>query len=323
MSYSFNLSTYQLIDISLKMMNIVNITDSSGGPDYQYAITILNMMLKSWEARGIKLWKRRQGAVFAQYNQNSYELGSVTGADNCCLATNYQLTNLSILGSSGSNTITVNSVSGMTTTETIGIELDTLSRFWTTISNINTSTNVITLAANLPSQASLNNTIVSYTTKLNRPLEILRATVFDLTSNSETPMDKLTYDQYFNLPVKNLNYRPVNIYYDRLLNNSLPYTGTLYVIGNPDSCRYIIKFSYYDAISDAINNNDVLDFPQEWLLTIAVNLAVTLAMLGYGKLTEAQSTIEKAESLLLQLESFDSDDEPLSFVINSTNRNAS
>lgn len=323
MAYTFNLNAGQLIDMSFKMMNVVSLPDSAQSGDYSYALNMLNMMIKSWSAEGVKLWKRKQAALFISYNQNKYELGSVSGSDNCALNTGYVSTTSSTMTSSGVNTITLTSVTGMNINDNIGIELDDKSRQWTTITNINTNTLVVTLNANTNTTAASGNTVITYTSKINRPLEILRATLLDLSTNTETPIEKLTYDQYFNTPIKTVNGRPVNFYYDRLLNNSLPYTGSLYVYLDPDSSKYIIKFSYYDAIQDVVNSTDTLDFPQEWALPIAANLAVLLASFGYGKLIEAQATTQMAMLLKEQLKSFDSDDEYMTLVINPTNRTIS
>lgn len=315
MTYSFSLNASQLIDMSLKMMNIVSLPDSAQSVDYNYCLNILNMMLKSWSTNP-HLWKRKQGALFVSYNQPSYQLGSVSGSDNCALVSGYVQTTSS--ATSSSNSITLTSVTGMSIGDNIGIELDNLSRFWTTITNI--VGNTVTLNSSLTSQATSGNTIITYTSKINRPIEVLRATLLDLTTQTETPLEKLTYDQYFNTPIKTVNGRPVNFYYDRVLNNSLPFTGTLYLYLNPDSSKYIIRFSYQDMILDVVNPTDTLDIPQTWLLAITSNLAVTLAALGYGKLIEAQATTALAAQELKNKETDDSDDEYFSIVINNNSR---
>jgi len=318
MTYSFNLNASQLIQMSLQMMNIVSLPDAAQSGDYNFALNVLNMMLKDWETDNIHLWKRKQGSLFIQYNQNSYQLGSVSGSDNC--SNIYLQTTSTSTAVTTATTIIVTNVSGMNVNDNIGIELDNLTRYWTTISAINPSTLTITLTGSLPSQASSGITIITYTNKINRPLEILRGSLLDLTTQTEIPLEKLTYDQYFNLPIKTVNFRPVNIYYDKVLNNNLPYSGTLYVYGNPESSKYILNFTYLDAIQDIVNTTDVLDFPQEWLLTITTNLAVMLANFGYGKLIEAQSTQQQAAMLKDKLQSFDSDDEYLTLVLQNTNR---
>lgn len=314
MAYSYSLTASELINMSLKMMNITSLPDAAESVDYNYCVSVLNMMLKSWSVEdGIRLWKRKQGAIFPSYNQNSYEVGSVSGADNCSLANDYVATISSAAASVGGNTITLTTVTGMSVSDNIGIELDDKSRQWTTIINIDTGTLVVTLNDVLTDDVTSGNTVITYTNKINRPLEILRATVLDLSSNTEISLMKLTYDDYFDLPIKALNGRPVNFYYDRAINNALPYTGTLYLYLNPDSSKYIIQFSYSDAIQDIAGPSDSLDFPQEWYLTIATNLAVTLSLFGYGKLVEADATRQLAEQLKNKLRSADSDDEYLSF----------
>lgn len=319
MTYTFNLTATQAIDMAFKMLNIVPNNETSQYSDYTFALNMMNLMFKDWSLKdGIKLWKRRQGSVFLSYNQNSYELGSVSGSDNC--SNSYVSTTLSTGSSQTALTVTLTSVSGMSVNDNIGIELDDLSRQWTTISAINTTTKVVTLNAALTNSASSGNTLITYTNKINRPLEILRGTLLDLSTGVENPFEILTFDQYFNLPIKTNNSRPINAYYDQLLNNSLPYTGTLHVYGNPDSSKYIINFTYKDTIQDVVNASDILDFPQEWQLTIIQGLALKLSKFGYGKLIEAQAIEQEVELGKEAIKAADSDNEYLTIVINSSNR---
>jgi len=317
MPYSYSLTASEAIDLALKMINITSIEDASQGKDYKYALKILNLMFKAWSSNP-KLWKRKQGAIFCSYGQNSYQLGSVSGSDNCSLVTDYITTTLTT--ASSSNTIILDSVTNININDKIGIELDDTSsaRFWTTVSNVNSGTSTITLTDILPSQASIGNTVINYTNKINRPMEVLRASLFDLSSEVETPIKKLSYDKYFNLPIKNQPGRPINYYYDRLLNNSLPYSGTLFVYLTPDNNKYIIRFSYKDLITDVVNPTDILDIPQEWYLATILNLAVYLDKFGYGKLIEAQATQQDAMLELSKVEADNSDDEYLEIQINSS-----
>ena len=60
----------------------------------------------------------------------------------------------------GATTLTLGSISGMTAGDSIQVQLDTGQLFDTSISSINTATNVVTLAAGLPSQVSNGNPII-------------------------------------------------------------------------------------------------------------------------------------------------------------------
>lgn len=59
----------------------------------------------------------------------------------------------------GASTVTLNTVGGMSIGDTVTIQLDSGSTFTTQINNINTTTNVVTLALPLPSPASIGKTL--------------------------------------------------------------------------------------------------------------------------------------------------------------------
>ena len=309
--YVFNLTKNQIITRSLQMINVNDINETANTDDFSFASDLLNMMLKAWEAEpGMHLWKRRLAALFPQVGQNSYQLGSVTGADNCAIT---YVATTSTAATSGS-TIVLSTITGMTALDNIGIELANGTRQWTTIVSINSGTKTVTLNASVTSTASSGATVITYTTLINRPLRILRGTLLDLSnSNTEVTMQDISYDEYFSFPIKSNPGRPNNFYYDRLLGNSLPYTGTLYVYPTPDSVNRLIVFSYCDSIQDMLNNGDTLDLPQEWLLSITANLAVLLGKWGYGKFQELQALEPTAQMYKEQMLDFDSDDSDITF----------
>ncbi len=304
-TYTFNLTKTQIITRAFNILNIYDLKATVEADDYSFASDILNSMLKMWETEGIKLWKRRQATLFPVLNQNNYQLGSVSGADRC--TNTYYSTTLTTTVSSGT-TIVVNSATNLITGMYIGIELDNGSRQWTTITNIASTT--LTLNDAITSSATSGNTIVAYSALINRPLKLLRATTYDLNTSTDTMVQLLSYDDYFNLPLKTTSGRPVNAYYDRLINNTLPYTGTLYLFNQPSDVDIIFKFTYLDALQDMLNSTDTLDMPQEWLYPIIINLAAELCI-PYGKLTELQAIQGKADTYKLALENFDSDDSSL------------
>lgn len=310
MSYSQFLTTSQLIHRALQSINAVPKGKTADNNDYQFALDMLNGMLKSWQAEGIRLWKRRSAVVFPVLDQYDYELGSVSGADHC--TNTYVSTTLSAAEALGQTVLSVTSSTGMTAGDFVGIELDDGSRQWTTIVSVDSSIQ-ITVTASLTSAAASGNSVVTYTSKINRPLEIVSATTVDLTVStlSEASMAAMSHDEFRYTPVKLTEGRPNNYYYDKLLNNTLPYTGTLYVFPTPNDVTTIIKFTYHDAFSDLVNTTDKLDFPQEWTLPIITNLADLLCKMGYGKAVESQLIERIAQEQKAILMQNDSDSESL------------
>lgn len=102
------------------------------------------------------------------------------------------------------------------------------------------------------------------------PIEI---TDVRITRNSQDlPMNRMSREEYYSLPVKSTEGYPTNFYYDRQRDS-----GTFYVWPAPDSTAGTIKFSYRRYIMDAGNGTNTLDIPKEWMQAVTSNLAVNLA----------------------------------------------
>lgn len=304
-SYNFAFTRNTLITAAFQLVNIIQVSDTVSSEDMAYAVVLLNAMIKDWEADGINLWKRRQGVLFTAKSTNSYQIGS-SGSN---ATTSFVNTTISANEALGQTTLSITSSTGMTINDYIGIKLDDGTRQWTTISSIPNSTSVIVTDA-LTSAAASGNTVVSYTTKINRPLRILRGTVFDLVSSNESQLSMNSYDEYFDIPFKTTAGSPNNFYYDKLLDN-----GVLYLFPTPNEVDKIIKFTYHDALMDMDNINDDFDFPSEWYMTLLYNLAVELCY-AYQKLQELPVYENKANLLKLKAKSWDGDEESLQISIN-------
>ena len=101
------------------------------------------------------------------------------------------------------------------------------------------------------------------------PLEI---TDVRITRNSQDlPMNRMSREEYFALPLKTTEGYPTQFYYDRGIAG-----GTFYVWPAPDSTAGTIKFTYRRYIMDAGDGTDTVDLPPEWMEAIAYNLAKRL-----------------------------------------------
>lgn len=306
-SYNYNLQRDAIITMAFQLINVYGFDDTVSSNDNAYAVKVLNAMTKMWEVEGVKLWKRRIGYLFTADATHTYYLGSVSGANHC--TNTYVKTTISADEAASQTVLSLTSTTGMTAADNIGIELDDGTRQWTTIVSVDSSTQV-TITTALTGAAASGNTVVTYTSKINRPLKVIRGTTLDLNTNTETQMAMISHDQYFNTPVKSTAGTPNNMYYDKILGNSLPYTGTLYVFPEPNDVDKIITFSYLDGIQDFDGATDDMDMPQEWLYPLVYNLACQLAV-AYGKFEELQALRPEAQAFKQVLMDADSDDEPL------------
>ncbi len=105
---------------------------------------------------------------------------------------------------------------------------------------------------------------------INRPNRILSARWRDSSSN-DTPIWKVSREEYFSLPNKSNEGKPTQFYYDRQLTN-----GVMFVWPTPDSSLDKIAFTYEDTIQDFDSNANDTPFPSEWSDALTWNLAMRL-----------------------------------------------
>ena len=320
-SYDYSLSRDSLILLAYQSINIYDkeaTTADMSSADVTIANNILNGLIKTWQTEGIKLWKRRIGYLFPAIGQRKYELGTASGADHC--TNTYVATTLSAAEAAAQTVLSLTSTTGMTAADFIGIELDDGTRQWTTIVSVDSATQV-TITTALTGAAASGNTVITYTTKLNRPLNVIRGTTLDLKSSSQTEqmMDPISHDTYFNMPTKSLAGVPNNFYYDKLITGATPHTASLYLYPQPNSVSKIITFSYQDSIQDFDSSANNPDFPQEWYYPLAINLGVEL---GYflGKFNEIPIIEAHAKELKASCINFDSDNTALKVSIKKSKK---
>lgn len=301
-SYNFALDRDTIIKRAMQLANIININQSARGADYEYAIDIFQGMIKMWQAEGIQLWNRRQATLFSVYQDYQYSISN-TG-DHC--TNSYVNTTLGAAEASGQTVLTVASSTGMTAGDYVGIELDDNSRQWTTIVSVDSSTQ-ITVTDALTDDAASGNTVVAYTNKISdRPLRILDMRTIDLNNNKNSiSMENIGYDEYFNIPVKVTDGRPLNFYYDKLLD-----AGILYLFPRPDDVDVLLEFTYHEAIEDVDSSTNSLDFPTEWTLPLIYGLGAELCV-AFGKFEELKVIKPLANEYKQIVREFDNDEEPL------------
>lgn len=300
-SYNFALDRDTIVKRAMQLINLINIGQTARGADQEYAIDIFQSMIKLWQAEGIQLWNRKQATLFTAYQDEQYSI-SLTG-DHC--ANSYVDTTLSADEASSQTVLSVTSSTGMTAGDYVGIELTSGTRQWTTIVSVDSATQ-ITITAALTGAAASGNTVIAYTSKIaDRPLRILDARTVDLDNNNTSiNIEMIGYDQYFNIPVKTTDGRPVNGYYDKMLD-----AGVLYLFPRPDNVNVLVEFTYHEAIEDVDSATNSVDFPTEWTLPLIYGLGAELCI-PFGKFEEFKILKPLADEYKKIVREFDNDEEP-------------
>lgn len=300
-SRDFKLTRDNLIRRAFQCATLYDLQTAIPSDDINFASDLLNSMLKHWQAAHIHLWNRKEATLFCQLNTKEYSLGS-TGDH---ATESYVSTQVATAASSGASTLIVDSTTGMSASDNIGIELDDGTRQWTTISTVDSSTQV-TLSGTLNDDVAVDKYVVAYTTKIARPVLILNARWQLLSNlNNEIECQAFRRNDYFAVSDKLAAGAPNRYYYDKQLDN-----GVLYVFQRPDDANYIINFSYYEDVEDMDSSTDNFDYPKEWTSAIIWNLATELAI-AYGLPQIAQLTAAKGGMLYKQLTQFDYDEESI------------
>lgn len=315
-----------LINLALIKVNALDPENTSGATANQIsnAALALNMMVKGWEAEGLQLWERKYGVIFLQPAQQFYVLGSPGPAgDHACLSTplgtGYIQTTLSATAAASASTVSVVAkatagtvgVPAITadTTYTVGVVLNTGAIAWSTISNV--SSLVISLGTNLPSAATIGNTVFFYKTKLMRPLRILDGFVRQF-AGSDVPCRMISRDEYNRYGQKSSTGTPIQLYYDPQENS-----GNLYVYPASSDARSVLFIEFQKPIEDFTSSTDDFDLPQEWQEAIVFNLAWRLAV-DYSVPKDKYLRIkEMALAFFMRLDGYDQ--EPASVFLQPSN----
>lgn len=245
--------------------------------DMTRASNALNKMLKAWSNKSKHLWAKVEGVLFLTQYQNKYSVGQ-TGTAYATKLDDVVRTQLNGNHLASATTITVDSTTGMTVGDYIGIVLTDKSIYWTTILTLPTST-TLTITSGLTGAAADNNIVYTFTTKLTKPLKIKNLRIVNGVDNGltstlvEIPIELVAYDDYMLLPVKTTNNPHITIG----AFNPNRVTGDIYVFPRPSDCSYSVYFSYERSIEDIINTGDEVDLPSEWLECITWQLALRLA----------------------------------------------
>ncbi len=274
-TYVFNDFRDAVIKDALILVGAASQEETIQASDLQITARFLNRLLKYWSTRGLHLWRREEAFLIPQNGQYKYTLGS--GSD--VAVSSYVNTTLNANAILGATVLTIVSNTGFVNGNTILIELNTNSLQSTTI--ISSTTTTVTVAAPLTAAATSGGVIYVYDTAniIPHPLKLLsmrrRTSGTDLI---DVPMTQLTYDSYFNLPFKNGN----SSFPTQWMCDSARSTCDIYLWQAPNDVAIIFPFTYEITLADVSAANQTCDCPQEWLMALVYQLAVSIALV-YGK----------------------------------------
>lgn len=276
-SINFNLTRNEIVTHALNLLNIPGVGQVPSNEDLAFGYTALNLLVKAWQAEGYHLWALETGVLFLSPDTTEYSLSSDSSSARFAKLSDTVITQLSVASAASDTSIDLDTSSGMTIGDIIGIVLDDGTIHWTTIATIPTATSV-TITAGVASAASVDNKVYTFTSRANRPLRIHHAVRVsgDVSDPNETMLTKYSQEEYFNMSNKRVESTPTAFYYDPQLE-----VGKLTLWPMPNDMSEYIKVLYERTLEDFDTATNTADFAQEWLRPLIYNLAVDMAP-AYG-----------------------------------------
>lgn len=297
-SIDYTVDRDAIITEALEIMGVLAGGDTPNSDDVTSLSRTLNMMVKFLQAKYVNLFAVQRMYVFLQANQNEYSLSS-SSSDH--LTTSFAQTALDGAVSSGGTSLTVDSISSISDGDNIGIKLSDGTMHWDTVNGAPAGSTV-TITNGLASAAADDAVVYAYTTKADRPMKILNQVLRD-SDGRDIPIEKLARSDYIYLPNKTSDGSVINIYYDPQVS-----TGKLYVWPETDDTSDYLVLWVQRTLEDFDASGDDPDFPQEWYLPLAWNLA-NYSAVKFGVPVAIASKITKtAKDLLEEAGSYDTED---------------
>jgi hypothetical protein len=254
----------------------------------------LNMLVKQWVSQadfapGLKMWTRRRAYLFLQADQVEYDLGP--GGDPTSEG-DYVTTTLTAASPASDTTLTVSSITGIATTNPIGIVLDDGSIHWTTVNGAPAG-NTVTITAAVPTDAAIGRRVFVYTSLMRRPFEIVSAVLRDEDGN-DVPIDPaISVEEYESIPVKMSAGSPYQMYIEPRRTTTKAFLDCA-----PDDVSKVIRLVYLSYIEDLTGLADEVDFPAEWFRPLAAQLAVDLCP-AFGRPVTPDLKLKRDEALAI------------------------
>jgi len=270
-SGSINLSASRddIITEALEILGVLAEGTTPSAAQLTSCARTLNYMIKAWQADGINLFAVQQVYLFLIKNQSAYSLISTT-TDH--YTASFVETTTSAAALSGASSIVLTSATGISASDKIGVYQDS-TMHWTTVNGA-PSGSTVTLTAALTADVASGAVVYAYTSKAKRPMRVLESVVHD---ENDTPIHVGSREEYFNQSGKGTDGRVNTIYFDPQVASP-----KLYVWPQTDDERHYLKLYIQRTLEDVDAAADEVDFPQEWYLPLAANLAVLLGP-KYGK----------------------------------------
>ena len=301
-TYAFTMTRDDIVREAMLNIGKIGQTEAPTAQETTDCSRKLNLIVKQWMGKadfapGLKMWTRQRGDLFLSSTQNTYSLGP--SGDNWAggitvaqpNGATYAQTQLTAGAAAGQPTFTVGV--GNTASFTVGdfvvVQVSSGDIFSSAVLSINAGAGTVTLNSNLASAANTGAWVFNYTTKAQRPLQLVTAILRDSTYN-DTPLDYMTVETYEQLPNKVMPTflsDPTAIYYEPQLGN-----GRLYLdCGGAQDVSKHLHIVYLRPIQDFNNPLDNPEYSAEWYRALCWGLSREIAPMFNAPWTQEMNDI--------------------------------
>lgn len=290
-SYDFTVNESEIIKEACELTGKIDIVEGVPPELYESVRRTLNLFLKSLQSKGLLLHTYKEASLFLALNSQSYLLGP-TGSH---ATESFIETTLSADVIQGAVTLTLDSTTGMSNGDYIGIILDNGALHWTTI----TDTAGVTIASGLAGAATSGNRVYTYTTKIQRPLKITDVRIRQ-SSGAEIPLNPVSLEEYFRLPNKATTGLCNQFAFDPQLTDTRIY---VWPVANDVTAR--VLFRYKKPLDDVEADEHNIAVPQDWFELITLGLAHKIAPKLRVSLEDQASLKARYEEALADIDDFE------------------
>jgi len=299
-SYDFSVNRDEVINAAFRKIGVLGEGQTANSTAISNASQALNLMIKTWQAAGISLWKNKEIILFPQEDTVKYYLGPngiSTYSTYATLLSNYVKTEVATALAIAGTSLTVDDDTGISDGDYIGVETDGGDIHWTTVNGA-PAANVVTLTTGPSTACGIDNHVYSgFAAGVQRPLEIISG--FRRNSDEQDiPLSVVSLDEYRLLSGKTTEGDPTTVGVDFQLDDAIGYLWP-----EPDNMKTRIILVVKYPLEDFDAASDDCDFPQEWMEALVYNLATRLAPDYNRKLHN--SVIEMATQTLQLAMGFD------------------
>lgn len=308
-SIDFLVSTKEIIQEAHEILGVVGEGQSINTEQYQTGLRTLNMMAKTWQAKGLNLFAVQETFLFLRQNQIEYTL---TGTTTDHWTTQFSETTTSAAALAAATSIDLADSTGISDGDFIGVKTDAGEILhWTTVSDASGAPTIVLTEA-LPADVSSGATVYFYTNKANRPMKLLEAYTVRFTGNgqgTDIPIGIIGRVDYGELSNKQSSGVVNQIYQDPQVQD---FKVSVWPVA--DSERDYLRLFVKRRLQDFDCAIHTPDYPEEWYAPLAWGLALLLTT-KYGVPDQTYNRVKGiAKSLYDAADGFDQENETSVFL---------